>query len=78
MNKVTVKEVSDYLGIGQSSVRFLLEKEKFPFGTAARKDGGKRYVFIDRNLWEKYKKGELAYATKNDEFRDMTDGTQGI
>lgn len=50
MNKVTVKEVSDYLGIGQSSVRFLLEKERFPFGTAARKDGGKRFVFIDRNL----------------------------
>lgn len=67
MNKVTVKEVSDYLGIGQSSVRFLLEKEKFPFGAAARKNGGKRYVFIDRTLWEKYKKGELAYATKSDE-----------
>ena len=71
MNKVTVKEVSEYLGIGPSSVRFLLEKEKFPFGTAARKDGGKRYVYIDRNLWEKYKKGELAYATKSDEASYM-------
>lgn len=76
MNKVTVKEVSDYLGIGQSSVRFLLEKEKFPFGTAARKDGGKRFVFIDRNLWEKYKKGELAYATKSDEASYMVEAKE--
>lgn len=73
MEKVTVKEVSDYLGIGQSSVRFFLEKGKFPFGAAARKEGGKRYIFIDRNLWEKYKKGELAYTTSYDEASCMVE-----
>lgn len=76
MDKVTVKEVSDYLGIGQSSVRFFLEKGKFPFGAAARKEGGKRYVFIDRTLWEKYKKGELAYATKSDEASYMVEARE--
>jgi hypothetical protein len=54
-------------------VSFLLEKGKFPFGASFKAEDGIRYVFIDRNLWEKYKKGELAYTTSYDEASCMVE-----
>lgn len=65
--KVTVKEVAAYMGKAECSVRAALMQGKLPFGSAWRntkKDGSKGQIncYIDEQLWEKFKKGELSFG----------------
>lgn len=63
MERLTVQEVAEDMGISQTCLREGLARGRFPFGTGfkSKDENKKRIFYISKDLYEKYKTGELGH-----------------
>lgn len=61
MMKISIEEASERMNVSKTFLREGLARDKFPFGFSLKmsKDSKRRMFYINKELFEKYLKGEI-------------------